>query len=161
MRLSATLAVLSCIGLLGGCMNPRALVPGQSTEADVSAKMGKPTDNRVDRNGDRLWEYATGPEGTQTFLVRIGTDGKVKEVIQLLTEEQFGKIVPGTTTKPEVRSLLGRPSEENEHPTGLAWSWRILRTGIQPGHMVVRFNPDNTVFEKIIIIDPSGDSRDQ
>ena len=31
MRLSATLVLLSCIGLLGGCANPRSLVVGQST----------------------------------------------------------------------------------------------------------------------------------
>ena len=161
MRLLTTLVMLSCIGLLAGCFNPRALVPGQSTEADVRDKMGKPTDTRVDPNGDRLWEFATGPEGTETYLVRMGADGKVKEVTQLLTEERFGKVVPGKTTKAEVRSLLGQPSEENSYPSGLSWSWRIRRDGVQPGYMVVRFNPDDTVNGKIIINDPSGDSRDQ
>ena len=161
MRLLTTLVMLSCIVLLAGCFNPRALVPGQSTEADVRDKMGKPTDIRVDRNGDRLWEFATGPEGTETYLVRMGADGKVKEVTQLLTEERFGTVVVGKTTKAEVRSLLGQPSEENSYPSGLSWSWRIRRGGVQPGYMVVRFNPDDTVNSKIIINDPSGDSRDQ
>ena len=161
MRLLTTLVMLSCIGLLAGCFNPRALVPGQSTEADVRDKMGKPTDTRVDRDGDRLWEFATGPEGTETYLVRMGADGKVKEVTQLLTEERFGKVVQGKTTKSEVRSLLGQPSQENSYPSGLSWSWRIRRGDVQPGYMVVRFNPDDTVNEKIIINDPSGDSRDQ
>jgi hypothetical protein len=161
MRLSTTLVTLFCIGLLAGCANPRLLVVGQSTEADVHNRMGKPTDTRVDRNGDRLLEFATGPEGFETHLVRIGADGKVKEVTQLLTEERFGTIVLGKTTKAEVRSLLGTPSEENSLPTGLHWSWRIRRGGVQPGYMVVRFNPDDTVNDKIIMIDPSGDSRDQ
>ena len=162
MRPSMTLVALFCIGALAGCMNPRALVPGQSTEPDVRARMGTPTDTRVDRNGDRLWEYATGPEGTQTYLVRFGTDGRVKEVNQLLTEERFGMITVGKTTRAEVRSLLGQPSEEHQLPTtGLWWSWRIMRDGIRPGYMAVRFNPDDTVNDKIIMVDPSGDSRDQ
>lgn len=161
MRITTTFVTLICIGLLAGCANPRLLVVGQSTEADVRNRMGKPTDIRVDRNGDRLLEFATGPEGIETHLVRIGADGKVKEVTQLLTEERFGTIVLGKTTKAEVKSLLGTPSEENSLPTGLHWSWRFYRDGIRPAYMVVRFSADDTVYDKIIMVDPSGDSRDQ
>ena len=157
MKLLTILICLSCIGLLAGCANPRSLVVGQSTEADVRARVGKPTDTRVDRNGDQLWEYASGPEGIETYLVRIGADGKVKEVTQLLVEDQFAKVVPGKMTKAEVRDLLGRPSDETTYRSGLTWSWRIHRGGVAPGYMVVTFNPDGTVRDKIIIIDPSGD----
>lgn len=160
MKLSTILVCLSCIGLLGGCANPRSLVVGQSTEADARARVGKPTDTRVDRNGDQLWEYASGPEGLETYLVRIGADGKVKEVTQLLTEDQLAKVVPGKMTKADVRDLLGRPSDEATYSVGLTWSWRFKRDGVQPGYLVVSFNPDGTVKDKIVIIDPSGDSRD-
>ncbi|MGH7412084.1 MAG: outer membrane protein assembly factor BamE domain-containing protein [Candidatus Methylomirabilis sp.] len=123
--------------------------------------MGAPTDTRVDRNGDKLWEYATGPQGTVTYLVRVGADGRVKDVSQLLTYEQLEKVVPGTMTKADVRDLLGRPSEEDDLPVGLTWSWRYLHFGLQPGYLVVSFNPDGTVRDKIAIIDPSGgESRD-
>lgn len=160
MKLSTILVCLSCIGLLGGCANPRSLVVGHSTEADVRAQVGKPTDTRVDRNGDQLWEYAGGPEGFETYLVRIGTEGKVKEVTQLLAEDQLAKVVPGKMTKADVRDLLGRPSYEETYLTGLTWSWRFLRVGVQPGYLVVTFNPDSTVKDKIVIIDMSGDSRE-
>lgn len=158
MKLSAILVCLSCIGVLGGCANPRLLVAGQSTEADVRARLGNPTDTRVDRNGDRLWEYATGPEGVETYRVRIGADGKVKEVTQLLDEHQLQKVVPGKTTQADMRDLLGRPSDETTYGAGLTWSWRFKRMGVQPGYLVVTFNPDATVMSKIVIIDPSGDS---
>lgn len=160
MKLSTIMVCLSCIGLLGGCANPRSLVVGQSTETDVCARMGPPTDIRVDRDGDRIWEYATGPEGFFTYMVRIGADGRVKEVNQILTEEQLAKVVPGKMTKADVRQLLGRPSDESTYSAGLTWSWRFARVGVQPGYMVVSFNPDGTVRDKIVIIDPSGDSRD-
>ena len=160
MRLSATLILLFCIGLLGACANPRSLVVGQSTEADVRAGVGKPTDTRVDKNGDKLWEYASGPVGYHTYLVRIGTDGKVKEVTQLLVEDQFKKIVPGKMTKAEVTDLLGRPGDETTYGTGLTWSWRYLLGGVSPGYMVVTFNPDGIVKDKITVLDWTGDSRD-
>jgi SmpA / OmlA family len=157
MRLPVTLVLLSCITLLVGCANPRLLVVGQSTEADARARLGGPTDTRVDRNGDRLWAYTTGPEGFETHLVRFGPDGKVKEVTQLLTEDQLAKVVPGKTTKSEVRELLGPPTDEATLLAGLTWWWRYARYGIQPGYLVVSFNPDGTVRESIAIIDLSAD----
>ena len=160
MRVSVTLVLMCCVVLLGGCSNPRSLVAGQSTIDDVRARAGKPTDTRVDRNGDQLWEYASGPEGRETYLVRIGADGKVKEVTQLLTDDQLAKVVPGKMTKADVRNLLGRPLDETIYLSGLTWSWRYARNGVQPGYLVVTFNPDDTVKDTIAIIDPSGDSRD-
>jgi hypothetical protein len=158
MRFSAILVFLSCIGLLGGCANPNLLVVGQSSVADVRARMGTPTDTHVDRNGDQLLEYATGPEGHETYRVRVGADGKVKDVTRLLTEEQLAKVVLGTMKRDEVRDLLGRPSFEDAYMAGPTWSWRYKRGGVSPGYMVVTFNPDGTAQTKIVIIDPSGDS---
>jgi len=157
MKLSAALIFLCCIALLGGCADPRFLVPGQSTTSDVRARLGTPTDTYTDRNGDQLWQYASGPEGFTTYQVRLGTDGRVKEVTQLLTEEQLAKVSPGTMTKAEVKNLLGRPTDETIYGAGLTWSWRFSLGGNQPGFLVVTFNPDNTVRDKIVIIDPSGD----
>src|SRR3970282_402026 len=126
MRLSATLVLLSCIGLLAGCANPRSLVVGQSLEADARARLGSQTETRVDRNGDRLWEYATGPEGVETYVVRFGADGKVREVTQLLTDDQLAKVVPGRTTRSEVKELLGRPGGEAIYPRGMTGWWRYM-----------------------------------
>jgi hypothetical protein len=142
-------------GVLAGCASPRSFAPGSSI-VDVRARAGTPTDIRFDRNGDELWEYATGPEGTETYLVRVGLDGKVKEVTQLLTDEQLMKIVPVTMTKADVKHLLGQPSDQTFTGAGTVWSWRFKRGGVQPGYLTVRFNPDNTVMERIAIIDATG-----
>jgi hypothetical protein len=135
------------------------MVPGQSTIVEMRARVGTPTDIRFDRNGDELWEYATGPMGYETHLVRIGTDGKVKEVTQILTEDQMLKLVPGTMTKADARNLLGRPSDQTFTASGTVWSWRFMKFGVQPGFLTVRFNPDNTVMDRIVILDPSGGMR--
>ena len=161
MKSPSTLVLLLSIAALAGCVWPRAMVPGQSTIVEMRAKVGTPTDIRFDRNGDELWEYATGPMGYETYLVRIGTDGKVKEVTQILTEDQMLKLVPGTMTKADARNLLGRPSDQTFTPSGTVWSWRFLKFGVQPGYLTVRFNPDNTVMDRIVILDPSGGSRNK
>ena len=152
------LALLPVMALVAGCGGVRALVPQQSTVVDVRARAGIPTDIRFDRNGDELWEYATGPAGSETYLVSIGTDGKVKEVAQLLTEERLLSIAPGRMSKADVRHLLGRPSDESFYRTGTVWSWRFT-SGAQPGHLAVSFNPDNTVKERMILFDMSDSSK--
>jgi len=155
MRLATILTLMLFAGVLAGCASPRSFAPGSSI-VDVRARAGTPTDIRFDRNGDELWEYATGPEGTETYLVRVGLDGKVKEVTQLLTDEQLMKIVPVTMTKADVKHLLGQPSDQTFTGAGTVWSWRFKRGGVQPGYLTVRFNPDNTVMERIAIIDATG-----
>ena len=159
MKLAAALILLSSAALLGGCSTAGSLVPGQSAEADARARLGTPTDTRTDPNGDKVWEYATGPEGFYTYMVRIGADGRVKEFTQVLTEEELAKIVPGKTTRAEVRRMLGRPSDEKTYRVGLTWSYRYKKGDTQPGYLVVTFNPDDTVRDTIAIIDMPGDKE--
>jgi hypothetical protein len=147
--------------LAAACSHPGGIAPQKSTKLDVRAAMGNPTDVRFDRNGDELWEYARGPEGFETYLVRIGRDGAVTEVTQLLTQERLMSIVPGTTTKQDVRHLLGRPSDTSFPGTGEAWSWRFDLGASRAGHLVVGFNPDNTVRDRMVIMDVSSGDRDK
>jgi len=150
-----TFSLLVAIGL-AGCATPSSFTPQQSTITDVRARMGSPTDIRFAGNGDELWEYATGPRGTETYLFRFGKDGRVKAITQLLTEEQFGKIVPNQTTKAGVRDLLGQPSNLAFLRNGNSWSWHI-RIGARDGYFVVRFGPNNVVVEKNITFDAGRD----
>ena len=154
MRLLTTL-ILMLAAVLTGCASPRSVGTG-STLVEMLARAGPPTDIRIDRNGDELWEYATGPQGHETYLVRAGADRRVKEVTQLLTDDQLQKIVPGKMTKADVRQILGMPSDVSFTGVGTVWSWRFKRDGSQLGYLTVRFNPDNTVMERIAIIEPSG-----
>ena len=151
MRLLTILA-LSLTGLLTACGTPGSLVPGQSSQADVRASLGTPTETRKDRNGDELWAYAGGAEGSQSYLVRIGTDGKVKEVTQLVTEERLMSVVPGQATRQEVRELLGPPAEQLMTGVGETWSWRYVLNNLR-GHLVVSFNRDGIVRERGALID--------
>jgi hypothetical protein len=160
MKIPTILSALLSATVLAGCIStPASFAPGQASMPEVRARSGTPTDIRFDRNGEELWEYARGPAGSETYLIRFGSDGKVKEVTQLLTDDQLMKVVPGTMTKADVRHLLGRPSDETFTGAGTVWSWRFMRGGVQPGWLTVRFNPDNTVFERIAILDPTDGRR--
>jgi outer membrane protein assembly factor BamE (lipoprotein component of BamABCDE complex) len=155
MKILTILAAMVLTAVLAGCASPRSVGTG-STLVEMLARAGPPTDIRIDRNGDELWEYATGPQGHETYLVRAGADNRVKEITQLLTDEQLNKIVPGKMTKADVRHILGKPSEQTFAAAGTVWSWRFKRDGVQMGFLTVRFNPDNTVMERIAIMESSG-----
>ena len=142
-----TALVLAAV-VITGCAGPRSLVPGQSTETDVRAQMGAPKETRAD-GGDRIWEYPTGPEGFTTYSVRLGADGKVKSVMQLVSEEQLEKIVVGKSTRDDVRRLLGRPAEETVYHAGPTWYWRFLRNGTSTGYLIVTFDSAGIATSKI------------
>ena len=158
MRTPTRLSVGLLMVVIAGCAGPRSIVPSHSTLAEVRAKVGNPTDIRFD-NGDELWEFAGGPRGTETYLIRAGQDGRVKSVTQLLTEDQFSKVVPRKMTKRDVRYLLGRPSDESFLYNGTSWSWRGDFNG-QRGYFVVHYDRDGVVLDKIILFDAfDGDDR--
>ena len=97
--------------LLSACANfgGPALMPG-APEADVLARLGQPT--HIYQDGDaRLLEYMRGPMGQTTDMARIGPDGRLQSVEQVLTMEKFAAIVPGQTRQEQVLRTVGAPSE--------------------------------------------------
>lgn len=117
----AALLVSACAGYGGS-----DLKPGASTLPDVIASMGRPAMTWKNPDGSEQLAYPRGPEGTQTFMVYLGPDGKLQRVEQVLDGSQFFRIRAGMS-KDEVLRVLGPPgapytqyfSMRNE----LAWSW--------------------------------------
>jgi hypothetical protein len=94
----------ACAGLGGPALQPGA------AEADVVARLGRPT--HVYQEGDaRLLEYMHGPMGQTTDMARIGPDGRLQSIEQVLTMEKFAAIVPGKTRQEQVLRTVGAPSE--------------------------------------------------
>ena len=91
--------ILAAALVLAGCATYRvADMPAGSTTEQVAARAGKPTDTWRDGSTE-VWEYATGPSGRMTYLARFD-DGRLTSTRQVLTEETFQKVVPGTTRSP-------------------------------------------------------------
>jgi hypothetical protein len=103
----------------------RGLRPGVSSEDEVRRTMGPPALELSNPDGSRQLAYPRGPLGTETFMVRIGRDGLVQGMDQVLRDETFYRIVPGIT-KDDVLRLIGPPSEIMDFPRlqQVAWEYR-------------------------------------
>jgi outer membrane protein assembly factor BamE (lipoprotein component of BamABCDE complex) len=84
------------------------LAPGKST-TDVRTKMGAPTDVRVGDAGEEVWEYARRPSPYETYIVRFASDGTLREITQVIDGKTFARIKVGSSTKAQIRDLLGPP----------------------------------------------------
>ncbi len=130
-------------------INMAKLKPGISTVQDVREIMGPPTMEWQDADGTLTWEYPRTPQGIVNYMIEFGPDKVLREIRQVLTEENFGKVHAGMSRE-DVRRLLGQPAHELYFPlkkehvwdwktkvdAGMDWyfnvhfdeSWRVLRT---------------------------------
>lgn len=125
MRRSLTLLVASVVFLVAACASydGRGLQTGASAEA-VHAVMGEPTATHAGTSGES-WEYARGPQGNHTFMVRFDRDRRLLRVDQVLAFPFFDQVVAGMTAD-EVRRVLGTPLRSTAFPRRkeLVWDYR-------------------------------------
>lgn len=100
------------LAALTGCDPQRIseLQPGVSTEADVRDRFGAPENVWDEPGGARTFEYNRQPAGQVNYMIALGPDGKLMEVRQVLTAENFARITPGMELA-EVRRRLGKPAK--------------------------------------------------
>jgi hypothetical protein len=124
--------------------------------------LGEPTARYGLRGGGGRLEYARGPYGKHTWMVEVDANERVTRVLQVLTEEQFSTITPGTTRE-DVLATIGRPSEDRGARGGVRlWSYRYESWVCQ--WFVISMNPDGRVRDTGYAIDPkcdAGDGRDR
>lgn len=152
--------VLLIIAALASCALPGAIVPNQTTADELLKKLGKPTDTRRDPQGGEFWEYAYGPEGTETWLFGIDRGRMVRSATQLLTEERLHRVVPGVTTQAQVIELLGKPRLTTQYREHSAWEWRV-RLSPNMGVYVVNFDTNGLATGIGVFFDMSTDSNDK
>ncbi len=126
-RIQHCMIVVGCL-LAAGCANLTGIPPGTAAAA-VEASAGKPSRVWPEPGGGASWEYPFGPAGRYTYMVRMGADGRVTGVDQVLGWDTFGRITAGMPVA-EVEHLLGRPYSKVTYPlTGqTAWAWRFVET---------------------------------
>ena len=152
--------VLLIIAALASCAVPGAIVPNETSVDELLKKLGKPTDTRRDPQGGEFWEYAYGPEGTETWLFGIDRGRMVRSATQLLTEERLHRVVPGVTTQAQVIELLGKPRLTTQYRAHSAWEWRV-RLSPNMGVYVVNFDTNGLATGISVFIDMSTDSNDK
>jgi hypothetical protein len=102
------------------------LKPGISTLPEVVASMGEPALVWKNPDGSEQLAYPRGPAGTQTFMVYVGSDGKLQRIEGVLDMAHFAKIQEGMS-KEQVLRIIG-PSgplwtQTYTRSNTLAWSW--------------------------------------
>jgi hypothetical protein len=148
---------LALVVSLAACAAGRALVPGQSTAAQVEAAMGRPADKIVNAAGETVWFYPKAPAGRETLAVRMRPDGTVLAVEQRLTKENIARVVSGTTAK-EVRELLGPTLKvwRNNLKQRDVWDYPVLVDN-RMFNFYVQFSDDGIVREAYLLHDPFYD----
>jgi hypothetical protein len=122
------MGLFSALATLIGCdrVATGELQVGQSTVADLKAKMGEPSEVR--REGDReIWVYPLGPEGVKTYFMTVDATGKLEKIDQVLTDANFARIQNGMTHE-EVVKILGKHGKEQRYAMSInevTRSWKF------------------------------------
>ena len=156
-RIAAFLAAAA----LAGCASFESLSPGTPAQ-QVQDRVGAPSDVWKSPDGSEVWEYALGPLGTQTYMVSLGPDRAVREVRQVLNDENVSRIKPGMT-RDEVRRIVGRPGTINyaEARNEEVWNWRYREWGSRLMDLYVQFDRPSGAVKGVtrFQIDTGGDKR--
>ena len=155
-RTVLAMGLLSLILGLAGCDSEhiKALEEGVATEADVRARFGEPEKIWEARDlvslpvpgallepGARTLEYNRQPAGNVNYMITIGADGKMSALRQVLTPQNFDKVLPGMSME-QVRKLLGKPMKITPYALKREthYDWRYL-------------NPPNTAMIFTVVMD--------
>lgn len=133
---------------LAGCTDPlhiAELEEGLSTESDVRSRFGQPekiwdaldmaslplppsTLAVVAATNARTLEYNRQPAGNVNFMITIASDGKMVALRQVLTPQNFERILPGQSVE-QVRKMLGRPMKVTPYALKQQtdYDWRYLQ----------------------------------
>lgn len=106
-------------------VNLQKLKPGFTTMAQTREIMGPPTMEWREPDGSVTWEYPRTPNGIVNYMIDFGPDKILREVRQVLTDENFARVREGMTRE-EIHRLLGRPASEQYYSLKkeYVWDWK-------------------------------------
>lgn len=136
--LLATMLLAACASFSGS-----GLKPGEARLEDVQGLMGPPAMRWQEPDGSVQLAYPRGPFGYHTFMVKLGPDGRLRSIANVLEEESFARIRAGMT-KDEVLRVLGPPDHSLsvyfKARDELVWDWRYCQIFGSPAHFFVLFD---------------------
>ena len=124
--------------------------------------MGAPALQLPLPDGGTVWYYPRNPQGLATYAVRLGPDGTVRSVEQVLTADNARKIVSEKSTAADVLSLIGpswRTTREGAPPREV-WQYRMYDETRTECNFYVWFSDSGLVEKTLLIkdfsIEPGG-----
>ena len=179
----AASGLLSLFLGLAGCDQQRIseLEEGVATESDVRARFGEPEKvwdaadmagtplprallAVVAAPGARTFEFNRQPAGNVNYMITIGADGKMSALRQVLTPQNFSKVLMGMSME-QVRKMLGKPMKVTPYALKreTQYDWRYLSPPNTQRIFTVVFDADlrvtGTASTDEESINPSGGRR--
>jgi len=92
------------------------------------------------------WEFSREPHGVVTYMVVLGPDQVLKEIRQVLKDQNFARIAADMTAE-EVRRIIGRPGETLPFPNlrETVASWKYETGPNETWKFNVHYGPDGRV----------------
>jgi hypothetical protein len=148
--------------LIGGCASHPSYIRAGEDAAAARARVGPPFLVVPQAAGER-WIYPTGPMGQQAYLVEVGGDGRIANVVPALTDERFGLIEKGKWNEARVMREFGPPAETGRLPLKKqhVWSYRYKQDRVWNSLMHVHFDSAGIVQEYFPTPDPLFDPDDR
>jgi hypothetical protein len=142
----ASLAVLAaaCASYSGSNLRP-----GTSTENDVRATMGAPRLALDNPDGTHELIYPRGPMGNETYIARIGRDGVLQSIHQVLNDGNFDNLPLGISEQ-EVLRRLGPPRDTMAYSLSHthSWDWKYMDVWGYEAIFSVTFDAQGQVVSK-------------
>ncbi|MDB5868008.1 MAG: putative lipoprotein [Polaromonas sp.] len=165
------MGLLSFLTGLAGCDQQRIteLEEGVATEADVRARFGVPEKIWEARDmaslpfagvaaepGARTLEYNRQPAGNVNYMITIGPDGKMTALRQVLTPQNFERVLPGMSME-QVRKMLGKPMKVTTYALKQEthYDWRYLNPPSTAMIFTAVMSPDLRVLRTMSVEEAS------
>ena len=119
--------------------------PGITTSVEVEKRMGRPATEYANADGSVTWEYNRQPQGIHTHMLTFDARQILLRIEQVLTDENYAKIVDGLD-KAQVQRILGKPGkvETFQMKREEVWDWRVDGTpNSEEWHFYVHFSTDS------------------
>lgn len=105
--------------------------------------------------GETVRYYPRLPAGRVTYAEHFGPDGRLRAIEQRLSVEYFAKLIPGRSSKDDVRDLLGPPWRIDQFPRLMRAIWTYPTYGLPNlKKLYVQFSADGVVREVLWLDDP-------
>ena len=163
------MGLLTFMAGLIGCDQQRIseLEEGVATEADVRARFGEPEKIWDARDmaslpypgvaaepGARTFEYNRQPAGNVNYMITIGSQGKMTSLRQVLTPQNFERVLPGMSME-QVRKMLGKPMKVTTYALKQEthYDWRYLSPPSTAMIFTAVMNPDLQVLRTMSVVE--------
>lgn len=158
MKKLCILAIFTIV--LAGCASWNRSPPAGSTVDAVISELGQPSARHRDGE-DTVLEYASGPSGQQTYMARIGPDGRLISYEQVLTSARFAAVQIGKDDEASILRSFGRPAETYTLPLKdlHVWAYRYKEADVWNSMMHVHFDRDGVVRMLVSGPDPEREER--